>query len=177
MTMFDRPLPGQSLTSEPKGQAYERPPETVSPKEALEIHIENLSTEEAIEDVAHFVSMGLDVKSLTEAMLRSAVAEGIHSIDISLIIAPILHEFIKGRLDALGLEYDEGLDNPKEKEAIRYSRRLAEAKKMISDIKPQQEEVDVMSLEDTEVEPTVENVIEETPVREEQPQGLMARMQ
>lgn len=177
MTMFDRPLPGQSLTSEPKGQAYERPPETVSPKEALEIHIENLSTEEAIEDVAHFVSMGLDVKSLTEAMLRSAVAEGIHSIDISLIIAPVLHEFIKGRLDALGLEYDEGLDNPKEKEDIRYSRRLAEAKKMISDIKPQQEEVDVMSLEDTEVEPTVENVIEETPVREEQPQGLMARMQ
>ena len=32
MTMFDRPLPGQSLTSEPKGQAYERPPQTVSPK-------------------------------------------------------------------------------------------------------------------------------------------------
>ena len=177
MTMFDRPIAGQSLTSKPKGQAYERPPQTVSPKEALEIHIENLSTEEAIEDVAHFVSMGLDVKSLTEAMLRSAVAEGIHSIDISLIIAPVLHEFIKGRLDALGLEYDEGLDNPKEKENIRYSRRLAEAKKMISDIKPQQEEVDVMSLEDTEIEPTVENVIEETPVREEQPQGLMARMQ
>jgi hypothetical protein len=177
MTMFDRPIPGQSLTSEPKGQAYERPPETVSPKEALEIHIENLSTEEAIEDITHFISMGLDVKSLTEAILRSAVAEGIHSIDISLIIAPVLHEFIKGRLDALGLEYDEGLDNPKEKEAIRYSRRLAEAKKMISDIKPQQEEVDVMSLEDTEIEPTVENVIEETPVREEQPQGLMARMQ
>jgi hypothetical protein len=177
MTMFDRPLPGQSLTSEPKGQAYERPPETVSPKEALEIHIENLSTEEAIEDITHFISMGLDVKSLTEAILRSAVAEGIHSIDISLIIAPVLHEFIKGRLDALGLEYDEGLDNPKEKENIRYSRRLAEAKKMISDIKPQQEEVDVMSLEDTEIEPTVENVIEETPVREEQPQGLMARMQ
>jgi hypothetical protein len=177
MTMFDRPIPGQSLTSEPKGQAYERPPETVSPKEALEIHIENLSTEEAIEDITHFISMGLDVKSLTEAILRSAVAEGIHSIDISLIIAPVLHEFIKGRLDALGLEYDEGLDNPKEKENIRYSRRLAEAKKMISDIKPQQEEVDVMSLEDTEIEPTVENVIEETPVREEQPQGLMARMQ
>ena len=172
--MFDRPIAGQSLTSKPKGQAYERPPQTVSPKEALEIHIENLSTEEAIEDVVHFINSGLDVKSLTEGLLRSAVAEGIHSIDISLIIAPVLHEFIKGRLDALGLEYDEGLDNPKEKENIRYSRRLAEAKKMISDIKPQQEEVDVMSLEDTEVEPAVERNIEEKPV--EPQQGLMARV-
>lgn len=176
MTMFDRPLPGQSLTSEPKGQAYERPPETVSPKEALEIHIENLSTEEAIEDVVHFINSGLDVKSLTEGLLRSAVAEGIHSIDISLIIAPLLHEFIKGRLDTFGIEYDEGISNSKEKEALRLSRKESSLNKMLSEIDMSEEDVpiDEMSLEDTEVKPAVERNIEEKPV--EPQQGLMARV-
>ena len=163
MTMFDRPIAGQSLTSEPKGQAYERPPETVSPKEALEIHIENLSTEEAIEDVVHFINSGLDVKSLTEGLLRSAVAEGIHSIDISLIIAPLLHEFIKGRLDTFGIEYDEGISNSKEKEALRLSRKESSLNKMLSEIDMSEEDVpiDEMSLEDTEVKPAVERNIEE----------------
>ena len=171
MARFDYPVPGQSLTTPPRNAPYERPPQTVDPKEALQIHISNLNSKESMEDIAYFAEMGLDVKSQTEALLRSAVAEGIHSIDVSLTIAPLLHQFIVGRLEAMGLEYDEGISNVAEKEGIRYQRNISKAMKMLSEIKPT-DDVDEMDLEQTEVEETapVEEQTVEEPVR-----GLMAR--
>ena len=171
MARFDYPVPGQSLTTPPRNAPYERPPQTVDPKEALQIHISNLNSKESMEDIAYFAEMGLDVKSQTEALLRSAVAEGIHSIDVSLTIAPLLHQFIVGRLEAMGLEYDEGINNVAEKEGIRYQRNITKAMKMLSGIKPTGD-VDEMDLEQTEVEETapVEEQTVEEPVK-----GLMAR--
>ena len=48
--IFNGPIPGQSLTSEPKGLPFERPPEIADPIKALEMHIENMSQPEALED-------------------------------------------------------------------------------------------------------------------------------
>ena len=171
MARFDYPVPGQSLTTPPRNAPYERPPQTVDPKEALQIHISNLNSKESMEDIAYFAEMGLDVKSQTEALLRSAVAEGIHSIDVSLTIAPLLHQFIVGRLEAMGLDYDEGINNVAEKEGIRYQRNITKAMKMLSGINPT-DDVDEMDLEQTEVEETapVEEQTVEEPVK-----GLMAR--
>ena len=171
MARFDYPVPGQSLTTPPRNASYERPPQTVDPKEALQIHISNLNSKESMEDIAYFTEMGLDIKSQTEALLRSAVAEGIHSIDVSLTIAPLLHQFIVGRLEAMGLEYDEGINNVAEKESIRYQRNISKAMKMLSGVKPT-DNVDEMDLEQTEVEetPPVEEQTVEEPVK-----GLMAR--
>lgn len=172
MAQFDRPVAGQSLTTPPKGAAYERPPEITSPEKAFEAHIKNVSRGEAIEDVIFLTSQGLDIKSLTEGLLRSAVAEGIHSIDISLILAPILHEFIKGRLDVLDVTYEEGIDNKKQTKEIRYQRDYVLNKQMMDDIMLDEEDStpDPMSLEDTQVMPS-EPTIEQEPPQ----QGLMTR--
>ena len=47
MKITDRPIPGQSLTAEPRSQAFERPPEITDPIEALDVHLDNLSTKDA----------------------------------------------------------------------------------------------------------------------------------
>ena len=98
MLTFERAIPGQSLTAEPKGQAYERPPEIVDPIEALDAHIDNLSADGAMEDALYFLEFGVDLVTLVEGMLRGAVMEGIHSVDVSLVIAPVLHEYIKDKI-------------------------------------------------------------------------------
>jgi hypothetical protein len=59
---------------------------------------------------------GVDVRSLTEGLLRSAVAEGIHSIDVSLIIAPTVHEFITDVADEVGIEYKTGFEKDEQEE-------------------------------------------------------------
>lgn len=61
MMAFERPIPGQSLTTEPKNAPYERPPEIVDPIEALNVHIENLLKPGAMEDALYFLEYGVDL--------------------------------------------------------------------------------------------------------------------
>ena len=91
MAMFDAPIPGQSLTSTPKGAPYERPPEITDPVEALDWHLDRLDNPKAVKEAMFFLEMGMDLSTLVEGIARGAVAEGIHSIDVSLIITPVIH--------------------------------------------------------------------------------------
>jgi len=171
MLMFERPIPGQSLTAESKSQAFERPPEIADPIEALDAHLDNLSEDGAMEDALYFLEFGVDLVTLVQGMLRGAVMEGIHSIDVSLIIAPVLHEYVKGFADAAGLEYDEGFENAEGKRVLSYKRDVARAKEMLKEIK----EEDTPSPDSFVPEPIEEpeqDIEEQEPVKT----GLMARM-
>ena len=142
MLMFERPIPGQSLTAEPKSQAFERPPEITDPIEALDAHMDNLAKEGAMEDALYFLEFGVDLVTLVQGMLRGAVMEGIHSIDVSLIIAPVLHEHIKGILDASGVEYEEGFEDKEGEKALNYKRDVERAKRMLGQLDPKPEVVE-----------------------------------
>ena len=169
---FDRPIPGQSLTTTPKGAPYERPPELSDPVDALEAHLDNLMKDGAMEDVLFFLEEGVDLVTLVEGILRSAVMEGIHSIDISLVIAPALHEFIKGAALRADIEFDEGFEPKDAKKIVSYRRNVRRAQRMLSEVRGE-DKPSPMSLEDTKM-PEETEMIEE-PVAEEPQQGLMAR--
>ena len=176
--MFNAPIPGESLTTEPKSMPYERPPEIVDPIEALDKHIDNLSREEAMEDALFFLEMGVPLTNLTEGILRSAVMEGIHSVDVSLIIAPVVHEFIRKHAIAADVDFTEGFDDQERNEAIRYERDTLRAKNMLRQLK----EMEGVPVEEPEPEMMVEQeALEEEPVMMEEepteaPKGLMARV-
>ena len=89
MRQFNAPIPGQSLTTEPKGFPWERPPEIVDPEEAIQMHLTRLSDPKKLSAVLDLIELeGLDVYTLTKGIMRGAVAGGIHSIDVGLIVAP-----------------------------------------------------------------------------------------
>ena len=178
--MFSAPIPGQSLTSEPKNYAWENPPRMVSPEEALLWHLEKLRKPKSMEAAAGMMALGIDILTLTEGVLRAAVAEGEHSIDVSLIIAPVIHEYIKGIGDAAGVDYKEGFEDDEEEidlEQVNMSLRKKEAMEILADIKGG-EDIDLSGLEDSE---SNENMSEEKPQvempepQEEKPMGLMSR--
>lgn len=174
--MFNAPIPGESLTTEPKNMPYERPPEIADPIEALDKHIESLSREEAMEDALFFLEMGVPLTNLTEGILRSAVMEGIHSVDVSLIIAPVVHEFIRKHAIAADIDFTEGFDDQEQNEAIRYERDSLRAKNMLRQLREQggdiPEEPEMMM--EKEAPEEEELMIEEEPT--ETPKGLMARV-
>ena len=169
MLTFERPIPGQSLTAEPKSQAFERPPEITDPIEAIDAHIANLSKDGAMEDVLYFLEFGIDLVTLVQGILRSAVMEGIHSIDVSLIIAPVLHEYIKGFAEIAKIEYDEGFEDAEGKKVLAYKRDVARAKNMLKKLKEEK------NSETPAPEPMEEP---ESDDQEQEPDktGLMARM-
>lgn len=168
--ILDGPIPGQSLTAEPRNAPYERPPELTDPDDALMVHLDKLNDPEVMEGVTYLVQKGVDVRTITEGILRSAVMEGIHSLDVSLIVAPVIHDFIASTLDMLKMDYEHGLVNKEAEDSLRYKQNANLSKKVLSGEK---------DLGDP-VEPTPR------PKREEQiemdldepmpePKGLMAR--
>ena len=173
MRTFDAPIPGQSLTDTPKNAPYERPPETADPMEAIDMHLDNLTKDGAMEDVLYFLEMGVDLQTMVQGILRSGVVAGIHSLDVSLIIAPVIHEYIKGFAEAADLEFDEGFEDKEGKEVITYRRDVARAKKVLDKLKEEQGMAPMPEPEmEPEMEPEEPEMVEEEPVKT----GLMARV-
>lgn len=171
MPKFEAPIPGQSLTTTPKNAPYERPPEIVDPEEALQVHLARLNEEEAMEAVFNFLDMGVDLQSLVEGITRSAVMQGIHTVDVSMIIAPVIHEFIKGNAMAAGVEFDEGFEDKEKEKELSYKRNKMLAKKELA--KMGIENVDAsINKEKEEPMEVAEEVVEKT---SNPPKGLMAR--
>tara|TARA_R110000803_G_scaffold149748_1_gene215220 strand:+ start:191 stop:721 length:531 start_codon:yes stop_codon:yes gene_type:complete len=173
--MFSAPIPGQSLTSEPKNSPWENPAQFADPESALLYHMDRLKKPKKIESVAGLLTLGLDVVTLVEGILRAAVIEGRHSVDMSLIIAPIIHEYIVGTAEAAGLDFKEGLDEDEvDVEGIQYSVRSKEAAEILKEL----EETGEVDLEDMSEEVSNE---EEMPLEEPElpvenkPMGLMSR--
>lgn len=168
--ILDGPIPGQSLTASPKNAPYERPPEVTDPDDALMIHLDKLNDAETMEGVTYLIQKGVDVRTITEGILRSAVMEGIHSVDVSLIVAPVVHDFIASTLDAIGLEYDHGFEDKEAQSELRYKQNANLAKKVLSGEEELGDPVEPTA--EPEQEQQIEMDLEE-PMPE--PKGLMAR--
>ena len=170
MALTDRPIPGQSLTTPPRQFPYERPPDMVNPLEALDVHIERLNEKDNIADVMTALENGIDLVTLVEGILRSAVMAGVHGLDTSMIIAPHMHEFIKGEADFVGIDYEEGFVDKEATEKNEKRRLGAMIRKRMRD-----ETAD--NLEETRL--VLDVPAEETPDMSEEPQqeqkGLMSR--
>lgn len=167
MQALNGPIPGQSLTVEPKNFPWERPPEIVDPEEAIQMHITRLSDPEMLEDVLDILEFEeVDIQTLVVGVMRGAVANGIHSIDVGMMVAPVVHEFIKQAAKAAGIDAEDGFEDKeakKEKEQYRINSR---AKKILKEMGAKPKEVV------KEIEMEEESPEEEAPVA---PKGLMSR--
>lgn len=166
MSIFNKPIPGESLTSKPKNAPYENPPEITDPEEALQVHLSRLTEPKRMDKIMGLLDIGVDIQTMTEGILRSAVMNGIHSIDVSLLIAPVIHEYIKLTADQVGVDYKEGFEDNEESESgvdymlasIKSKEKLQEMD-MIPEEVPQSEEQETTILEDEETKPMLKGLM------------------
>ena len=153
---IDGPIPGQSLTNEPRNHPWERPPETSDPDEAITHHITRLSDPKVMNSVLDAVSEGFPLSFITDMMLTGAVAKGIHGIDISMMAAPVIQDYL----------VEEFFDDDDESDAQK-KRAITQA---ISGVK---ETMDMPMEEELEEEPMEEEMTEEPEFKSKR--GLMSR--
>jgi hypothetical protein len=171
MKQFDAPIPGQSLTKEPKNAPWERPPETSNPDEAIVHHLTRLGKPKILNSILDGVGQGIPVSMLTDMVLTGAVSQGIHSIDISMMIAPVIQDYIVNLLEEEGVEFEEFFAEDDDDDVLK-SIALSGAITGLKENKPKDDTASAM-----EVEPKVKPVKEEV-VMEDKPKparGLMSR--
>ena len=91
---FGAPIPGQSLFTTPNEMPYERPSELDTVDDALSYYFTNLRDPEIIDDLMTVVDMGIPLQPIVKTLYMSSVMNGIHNLDVGLIVAPVLSEFL-----------------------------------------------------------------------------------
>lgn len=183
--LLNAPIAGQSLTDTPKNYPWERPAEISDPREAIKFHMDGLSSPESLDNILELIQMGVPLRALAKTALTTAQMEGIHSVDVSLIIGDVVFEELVSIAEEAGLDYKTG-DEPSEFEAKEKEDKLVLAmlRKKLDALDPESEDtgeefmrqVETMMAEPQEEEQqdTEEMPMMEAPV-EEAPRGLMAR--
>lgn len=182
--LLNAPIAGQSLTDTPKNYPWERPPEIADPREAIKFHMDGLSSPESLDNILELIQVGVPLRALSKTILTTAQMEGIHSVDVSLIIGDVVFEELVSIAEEAGLDYTTG-DEPSEREMQEKEDQqvLALLRKKLDALDPESEDtgeeimrqVETMMSEPQEEEQDTEEMpMMEAPV-EEAPRGLMAR--
>src|SRR5210317_1214381 len=156
----DAPIPGQSLTAPLGDRPWQRPPRFAKADDALAFYVERLTTPRAANQMFDVLEMGVPIASLVDAMQLSGVMEGLHTVDVGVIISPALVEVMEGMAKAAEIEYSVlGSDE--------------------RDGKPDDSQISLAlsSLANEKVEESgiMEELQDEQPTQREEPKGLMAR--
>ena len=153
---FDAPIPGMSLTHELGARPWQQPSQFTTVDEAIEYYMSSMTSEEFMEQLIDVLEMGVPVTSIANSMQLSSVMEGKHTVDVGMLVVPLLMELIMMLGDSAGIEYETGLQDPNKKRT-----RDSQLAKFALRYK--------QTLEDTDLEEMVEES------EEEEPKGLMSR--
>jgi hypothetical protein len=139
--LLDAPIPGMALTAELGGRPWQSPAQYPTVDGAIEYYMSRMA-----------------LTTLANTIQMSSVMEGKHSVDVGMLVMPMLIEMMMLIGDSAGIEYDNGLTELKDdttKDAVldNIRRKLKE------------------KIGEKEETPEVEDVEEEI----EEPTGLMAR--
>jgi|TARA_B100000780_G_C21106713_1_gene446967 hypothetical protein len=155
---LDAPIPGQSLTTEPKSRPWEQPPKYTTAEEALDFYVPRLSDPEMIAPMVDVMERGTTVVAVAEMIQSSGVMQGLHSVDVGLIISPVLVELLVTQADLAEIEYKVGTEKSDTPDPSMVNMAM-----------------DTVSSDyfDNSVEGGEEEIMEEAP--EVQPEGIMSR--
>ena len=167
ITPFDRPIPGQSLTGEPKNNPWENPAQMSEIEDVTKFYIERLANQEIVDDIAVLCQSGIALKPIVQSIVSSGNLRGLHTVDAGMLVSPIIHQFLKQAITMMGIEVDDdGIDYQKEAEEKELERFKILALKYLEDNPDDADPGKQLLSEVVEEEQTPE---------ESKPQGLMAR--
>lgn len=175
---MDALIPGQSLTKPPRNYPWERPYEIVDPEEAVQYHLERLSRPDTIDNVLFALEMGVPVKHMTKGLMTAATGNGIHNVDVGLIIYPVVAEFIRTAATEADVSFINDFENAETKKQDEDAKVMALLKKSLEETPEEQQDSGFEMIKDITEAPQEmpEEPSEEQPVMEDKPRGLMSRV-
>lgn len=109
--MLDGPIPGMSLTAEYGGRPWQQPPKNTTIEEALSFYMPRLSDETFVPELLKVMELGIPLTTIANAMQTGAVMQGQHSVDVGILIIPVLIELMALIGDREGVEYTVGTED------------------------------------------------------------------
>ena len=117
---FDRPIPGQSLTSTPKAWPWETPPEFTDVDEAFMYIIEKIQGNPGVQKgYDKIITMGMPIESICNTITFGGFVEGLWTVDIAELLKPPVMAFLMLYSQEKGLPFVPfNNDDPSDKTSI-----------------------------------------------------------
>ena len=85
---FDMPVPGHSMTDEPKKWPWDKPPEFTDPDEAVEFIADKIQKPEVKENFLRLMVSGISIEQIVNTIALGGFSDGKWSPDIAEVIKP-----------------------------------------------------------------------------------------
>ena len=173
--LLDAPISGQHMTSELGGRPWQQAPQYKTVDDAIEYYLDRMSSDEFTDQLVDVLEMDVPVTTLANTLQLGGVMDGKHTVDVGMLVMPLLMEMIMLVGDMADVKYDSGMENPnkgKTRDTLLESVRLKLQREL--------DKKEGMLFSDEELgKNTSEEVkdVEEPMMEEEieEPKGLMAR--
>jgi len=158
-SMFEAPVPGQSLTKEPGKYPWESPPQFNNIDEAMNHYMNRFQDEKVMFNLFSLMEAKVPVTSIAESMILHGFAEGLYNPDVGMLVANDLMEVLVAMAEEAEIPYELGARDDMSEEYRRAGQLKA-----------------VMAEREKEDVPDVKQVIQETGAKDVPPRGgLMAK--
>ena len=153
---LDAPVPGEGLTHELGDRPWQKPAQFTNVDEVMPFYREKILDEEFIPQLLQVIELGIPLTTIANAMQNAAVMEGVHSIDVGVLMLPIVVELLKFVAEKNNVKYVTGMEK--------------------REVAPNDEMITALAMKEIGEEKDMpEAPVEEESVEEPQPRGLMAR--
>jgi hypothetical protein len=159
---FDRPIPGMGMTHEVGARPWQTPPSLVTVEEATDYYVERMGSDAFKAQLIDVMEMGVPLTTLANTIQLASVMEGIHTVDVGMLMIPIIIEIMITIADSANVKYQTGMEGME-------NQRPTIANRIISDIMKEKN----VKQEDIPMDNEEEMIQEEQPQQE--PMGLMSR--
>ena len=162
---LDAPVAGMSLTAEPKSRPWRRPSQVSTVDEAVALYAPIFSDKTTSRMLLGQIQTGIPLTSIADILITGNTMEGKHTLDVGLLVAPVLVETMITMAEMAEIDYVVGNertdDEPGTKQDIinQVMKSLKEEEGTAEEAMPEEQEV---------------ASAEEPMMEEEQPRGLMA---
>ena len=123
---FNSPVPGMALTAEPGSRPWEKPAIYPHAEDALTFYIDKFNSPESLNNLFDILEGGFPATVLIDSLIVTGVMEGLHTIDVGVLIAPALFQFVVGVASIAKIKHKTGMDTVKEDNASFISLAMKE---------------------------------------------------
>jgi hypothetical protein len=167
MPATDAPIPGQSLTAPLGDRPWQRPSRFSTAEQALNFYVDRLTEDRQNAQLMDLLQLGVPIDTLVDTLQLGGVMEGLHSVDVGIIITPAIAELVEQM--AKSAEVDYTLTSEDEEETLPTKSEIALGVRHLN------EKANGITLKEEDIAEELMQVEED--VSTEEPRGLMARRQ
>ena len=140
---IDAPIPGMSMTAPMGGRPWLKPPQFATVEDSLEYYFAKFTDRNFVPELLTIIELGVPLTTIANSFQLASVMEGKHSVDVGILVIPVIVEMMMAVAEANDVEFVSGLSREKEQDLSNAEIALAKKQGLFdskADSPPKEEE-------------------------------------